>query len=243
MFIIAETWRKVASIQKVIYTLNKFRQSARGAHIVIKKKCVTMQHLLPLTEFPKLPPLVSRRSFSQPAFRSFCSRLIRRWAVSYARSISSCLPRRLFLAGEHAFSPELPFLPFQERDKCRLMDESWGFNGTPPVIRITAWLLLSSSVRNFIPPRAYIEFSRMDHFLRTGFEPCSELDWTNFKFIKFEGIIVPDIEREDRFVNYYPRICYSWIWNGERSCRILCRANVLYRWWRTYILAVRSVAN
>lgn len=102
----------------------------------------------------------SRRSFSQPAFRSFCSRLIRRWAVSYARSISSCLPRRLFLAGEHAFSPELPFLPFQERDKCRLMDESWGFNGTPPVIRITAWLLLSSSVRNFIPPRAYTEFSR-----------------------------------------------------------------------------------
>lgn len=57
MFIIAETWRKVASIQKVIYAFNKFRQSARGAHIAIKKECVTMQHLLPLTEFPKLPPL------------------------------------------------------------------------------------------------------------------------------------------------------------------------------------------
>lgn len=60
MFIIAETWRKVASIQKVIYAFDKFRQSARGAHIAIKKECVTMQHLLALTEFPKLPPLVSK---------------------------------------------------------------------------------------------------------------------------------------------------------------------------------------
>lgn len=42
MFIIAETWRKVASIQKVIYAFNKFRQSARGAHIAIKKECVTI---------------------------------------------------------------------------------------------------------------------------------------------------------------------------------------------------------
>lgn len=100
--------------------------------------------------------------------------------------------------------------------------------------------VLMAPRRSFGSPRGYCSRAALgtsfplaltpnfrDHFLRTGFEPCSELDWTNFKFIKFEGIIVSDIEREDWFINYYPRICYSWIWNGERSCRILCRANRL----------------
>ena len=78
------------------------------------------------------PISFSYRSRSIPkdgvlTFRSFCSRLIRRSASSpflMHSSISSCLTRQLFLAGNTRFHSELLFLPPRERDKCRLMDES-----------------------------------------------------------------------------------------------------------------------